>query len=92
MAPDRHFSECRFTAPTLLAKQQHHQQLPTPLSLPPCPYLPTTQQVLEYAARWHGQQEVVSKTVEGPIVVSTYADLAKRARLCAVALQRLGIG
>lgn len=48
-------------------------------------------QVLEYAARWHPQQEVISKTVEGPIVVSTYADLAQRARLCAVALQSLGI-
>lgn len=48
-------------------------------------------QVLEYAARWHPDQEIISKTVEGPIVVSTYADLAQRARLCAVALQRLGV-
>lgn len=48
-------------------------------------------QVLEYAARWHPDQEIISKSVEGPIVVSTYADLAQRAKLCAVALQRLGI-
>lgn len=48
-------------------------------------------QVLEYAARWHPDQEIVSKSVEGPITVSTYADLAQRAKLCAVALQRLGI-
>jgi fatty-acyl-CoA synthase len=51
----------------------------------------TVSSVLDYAARWHGQQEIVSKTVEGPIVVSTYADLANRARLCAVALQQLGV-
>jgi hypothetical protein len=50
-----------------------------------------TPQVLEYAARWHPDQEIVSKSVEGPITVSTYADLAQRAKLCAVALQRLGI-
>lgn len=48
-------------------------------------------QVLDYAARWHPDQEIVSKSVEGPITVSTYADLAQRAKLCAVALQRLGI-
>lgn len=51
----------------------------------------TVSSVLEYAARWHPDQEIISKTVEGPIVVSTYADLSQRAKLCAVALQRLGI-
>lgn len=51
----------------------------------------TVSSVLEYAARWHPEQGIISKTVEGPIVVSTYADLSQRAKLCAVALQRLGI-
>lgn len=51
----------------------------------------TVSSVLEYAARWHPEQEIISKTTEGPIVVSTYADLSQRAKLCAVALQRLGI-
>jgi hypothetical protein len=28
---------------------------------------------LEYAARWHKDQEIICKTVEGPITISTYA-------------------
>ncbi|WIA41363.1 hypothetical protein OEZ86_004955 [Tetradesmus obliquus] len=47
--------------------------------------------VLEYAARWHPTQEIVCRTVEGPVIISSYADLARRARLCALALQCLGI-
>lgn len=50
-----------------------------------------TSRVLEYAARWHGRQEIVCRTVEGPTVVSTYADLATRAKLCALALRELGL-
>jgi hypothetical protein len=47
--------------------------------------------VLEYAARWHPTQEIVCRTVEGPVVISSYADLDRRARLCALALQGLRI-
>jgi fatty-acyl-CoA synthase len=47
--------------------------------------------VLEYAARWHPTQEIVCRTVEGPVIISSYADLDRRARLCALALQGLGI-
>eukprot|EP00883_Tetradesmus_obliquus_P009277 jgi/Sobl393_1/20072/SZX64644.1 len=46
---------------------------------------------LEYAARWHKDQEIVCKTVEGPVTISTYADLNQRAKLCALALQKLGV-
>eukprot|EP00882_Tetradesmus_deserticola_P001881 GHRQ01002017.1.p1 GENE.GHRQ01002017.1~~GHRQ01002017.1.p1 ORF type:complete len:566 (+),score=249.76 GHRQ01002017.1:439-2136(+) len=46
---------------------------------------------LEYAAKWHKDQEIICKTVEGPITISTYADLNLRAKLCALALQQLGI-
>ncbi|KAF6251413.1 hypothetical protein COO60DRAFT_1675845 [Scenedesmus sp. NREL 46B-D3] len=46
---------------------------------------------LDYAARWHKDQEIVCKTVEGPITINTYADLNLRAKLCALALQQLGI-
>ncbi|CAK0787064.1 hypothetical protein CVIRNUC_010280 [Coccomyxa viridis] len=47
--------------------------------------------ILDYAARWHGEQEVVTRTVEGPVVISNYAEVHERARLCALALRRLGI-
>ncbi|WIA13606.1 hypothetical protein OEZ85_007172 [Tetradesmus obliquus] len=46
---------------------------------------------LEYAARWHKDQKIVCKTVEGPVTISTYADLNQRAKLCALALQKLGV-
>ena len=36
-------------------------------------------------------QVVVTRTVEGPVVRSTYAEVHERARLCALALRRLGV-
>ena len=49
--------------------------------------------VLDHAARWHGEQAVVSRTVEGPIHRYTYGDLARRARqLAANVGKRLGVG
>ena len=51
----------------------------------------TVTQVLEYAARWHPEQQIVCRTVEGPIVISTYQDLSRRAQLCALALIKLGL-
>lgn len=47
--------------------------------------------ILDHAARWHGEQEVVSVSVEGEVERSTYRQLAERARLAALALRRLGI-
>src|SRR5205814_10219728 len=36
------------------------------------------------AARWHGEREVVSRSVEGPIHRLTYRDLDRRARALAI--------
>ncbi|GLC58946.1 hypothetical protein PLESTB_001420200 [Pleodorina starrii] len=48
-------------------------------------------QILDYAAKWHPEQLVISRSVEGPTLVSSYADLHRRARLCAIALGQLGV-
>lgn len=47
--------------------------------------------VLEHAARCHPDQEIVSRSVEGPIHRQTYTDLARRSRLLASALQKRGV-
>jgi len=47
--------------------------------------------VLDHAARWHGEAEVVSRSVEGPIHRITYVELDSRARALASAVEkRLG--
>ncbi len=49
--------------------------------------------VLDHAARWHGETEIVSRSVEGPIHRTTYAALDRRSRALASAVEkRLGIG
>src|SRR3990172_2732050 len=45
-----------------------------------------------HADRFHGDTEIVSRTVEGPIRRYTYRDAHKRARQLAQALGRLGVG
>jgi len=52
----------------------------------------TTMKILDYAAQWHPEQEIVTKTVEGPITITTYADLKRRSQLCCLALRALGMG
>jgi len=47
--------------------------------------------LLDYAAKYHGDTEIVSRTVEGPIHRYTYADAEIRAKKLAKALQALGI-
>jgi 3-(methylthio)propionyl---CoA ligase len=47
--------------------------------------------ILRHAEAYHGDTEVVSRTVEGPIHRYTYADLSKRAKKVASALQRIGL-
>jgi fatty-acyl-CoA synthase len=59
------------------------QMMTLPLTIP---------SILEFAARYHGDTEIVSRTVEGPIHRYGYADAARRARRLAGALCRLGIG
>ncbi|MGE4245787.1 MAG: AMP-binding protein, partial [Parvibaculaceae bacterium] len=49
--------------------------------------------VLDHAAGWHGEREIVSRSVEGPIHRTTYRELDRRARLLASASAReLGVG
>ncbi|HEY0105762.1 MAG TPA: long-chain-fatty-acid--CoA ligase, partial [Rhizomicrobium sp.] len=47
--------------------------------------------IIDHAAEWHGDREVVSRSVEGPIHRTTYRQIAVRARKVAEALDRLGI-
>src|SRR5260370_12223136 len=47
--------------------------------------------LIEHAARFHGDVEIVSRTVEGEIHRYTYADAQCRARQLAKALLRLGV-
>ncbi|MEH2549899.1 acyl-CoA synthetase (AMP-forming)/AMP-acid ligase II [Bradyrhizobium sp. AZCC 2262] len=47
--------------------------------------------ILRHAEAYHATTEIVSRTTEGPIHRYTYADLARRAKKVANALQRLGL-
>ena len=47
--------------------------------------------VIDHAAQWHGEREMVTRTVEGPLHRTNYAELHLRARKLAQALQRLGV-
>src|SRR5262245_26586314 len=47
--------------------------------------------ILDHAVRVHGRQEVVTRTVEGPIHRSNDAAVGRRARQVAAALRRLGV-
>jgi fatty-acyl-CoA synthase len=52
----------------------------------------TIPSMLEFAARYHGKAEVVSRTVEGPVHRYDYAALARRTAQLAHALRALAIG
>lgn len=47
--------------------------------------------LLDYAAKFHGEQEVITRTVEGCLHRCTYADMHRRAQLCSLALAELGV-
>lgn len=47
--------------------------------------------ILRHAASYHGDTEIVSRTVEGPIHRYGYAELSRRAKKLANALGRLGL-
>src|SRR5690349_14241866 len=47
--------------------------------------------IIEHAAKIHGKQEVVTRSVEGPIHRTTYADIHKRALKVSQMLERDGI-
>lgn len=48
--------------------------------------------VMDFAADYHGEREIVTRTLEGPIHRYTYADARVRAKKLANALLRLGVG
>ncbi|HWI28252.1 MAG TPA: 3-(methylthio)propionyl-CoA ligase [Stellaceae bacterium] len=48
--------------------------------------------LIQYAAEYHGDTAIVTRTVEGPIHRYTYAEAERRARQLAKAMRRLGIG
>lgn len=48
--------------------------------------------IIDHAAKFHGEQLVVTCTVEGPVHQYTYADMRRRSQLCALAMRQLSVG
>ncbi len=55
-------------------------------------YQLTVQTILDHAALNHGEREMVTRSIEGPIRRYTYRDLRERALRVAKALQKEGVG
>ncbi|MGE5566222.1 MAG: long-chain-fatty-acid--CoA ligase [Parcubacteria group bacterium] len=51
----------------------------------------TVDKILDHANNWHGHREVVTRSVEGPIVRTTYAEIHERAKRLSNALLELGV-
>ncbi len=51
----------------------------------------TVDRILDHARDWHGEREVVSRSVEGPIVRTTYAAIHERAKRLSNALKAMGV-
>ncbi len=51
----------------------------------------TVDKILDHAKNWHGDREIVSRSVEGPIVRTTYGQVHDRAKRVSNALKVLGI-
>ncbi|MBS0472284.1 MAG: long-chain-fatty-acid--CoA ligase [Proteobacteria bacterium] len=47
--------------------------------------------IIDHAALYHGEREIVTRSVEGPIHRTNYREIALRARKVSAALDRLGI-
>ena len=47
--------------------------------------------LLDYAARCHAEQQVMSYSETGVLQRCTYRDMHRRAQLCAIALKYLGV-
>jgi fatty-acyl-CoA synthase len=52
----------------------------------------TLDRILDHAARYHGEREIVTRSVEGPIIRSTYGAVRARAKQLSHALTQSGIG
>jgi fatty-acyl-CoA synthase len=51
----------------------------------------TVDKILDHAKNWHGDVEIVTRSVEGPIVRTTYAGVHERAKRVSNALLGLGV-
>ena len=51
----------------------------------------TVDKILDHAKAWHGDTEIVSRSVEGPIVRTTWAGVHERAKRLSNALVKLGV-
>jgi len=51
----------------------------------------TLDKIIDHAARWHADREVVSRSVEGPIVRTTYGQMRERAKRVSNALLAMGL-
>jgi fatty-acyl-CoA synthase len=51
----------------------------------------TVDKILDHAKAWHGDSEIVTRSVEGPIVRTTYAEAHSRAKRMSNALKALGV-
>ena len=51
----------------------------------------TVDRILDHAARWHGGREVVTRSIEGPIMRTTWGEIHGRAKRLSNALLGLGI-
>jgi fatty-acyl-CoA synthase len=51
----------------------------------------TLDKLIDHAANWHGAREIVTRSVEGPIVRTTYAEIRRRAKRVSNALKALGV-
>jgi fatty-acyl-CoA synthase len=51
----------------------------------------TVDKLLDHAGEWHGAREVVTRSVEGPIVRTTYGEIRQRAKRLSNALIGLGV-
>ena len=51
----------------------------------------TVDKILDHAKNWHGDREVVTRSVEGPIVRTTYSRIHDRAKRVSNALKAWGI-
>ena len=52
----------------------------------------TVDKILDHAKAWHSDRQVVSRSVEGPIVRTTYGQIHDRAKRLSNALLGLGVG
>ncbi|RDJ93563.1 hypothetical protein B4Q13_21070, partial [Lacticaseibacillus rhamnosus] len=51
----------------------------------------TVDKFLEHAGKWHAKREIVTRSVEGPIVRTTWGEIETRARRMTTALKGLGV-